>query len=96
MIRTHDSVQISDTSIVDDQSVQAQYRHYDEELSKARNTLYHLAHETNSLYLLSFNKGAFINHQLKTPLPARTSSAQTTNGSIYIVGGVSSADMKDA
>jgi hypothetical protein len=62
MIRAHVSVQISDTSVVEEQSIQAQYRHYDEEMSKVHNTLYYLAHETNSLYLLSFSKGSFVSH----------------------------------
>lgn len=64
MIRTHNSVALSETSLPDQQSVQAQYRNYDEETGKARNTLYHLVAETKSLYLLSFKEGAFVGHQL--------------------------------
>jgi len=88
MIRTHNSVALSDVSMPDQQSVQAQYRNYDEETGKARNTLYHLVAETKSLYLLSFKEGAFVGHQLTTFIPTRATTAQTSNGNIYVLGGV--------
>jgi len=90
MIRTHDSVALSEASLPDQQSLQAQYRNYDEGTGKARNTLYHLVAESKSLYLLSFREGAFVGHQLSSFIPTRATSAQTSNGNIYVLGGVAS------
>ena len=56
--------------------------------SAGKNTLYFLVPDTPNLYLLDFKQRKFIKKKLATRLPMRATSAQTANGSIYVLGGM--------
>ena len=56
--------------------------------SAGKNTLYFLVPDTPNLYLLDFKQRKFIKKKLTTRLPMRATSAQTSNGFIYVLGGM--------
>ena len=71
-------------SVAEDGSVQGMYR------QAGKNTLYNLMPDQNSIFLLDFNQRSFIKHQFKQKMkiPLRATSKQTSNGNIYVVGGM--------
>lgn len=63
-------------------TVQARYSHV------GKNTLYYLAPDTHSLFLLDFKIQKFVKRSLSAKIPLRATSSQTNDGSIYVMGGM--------
>lgn len=75
--------------VQDDSSIQASFRPQPDPVTgKVKNTLYWLQPDSQNCWLLSFTQGAFIRKELKIRTAQRSSSIQTRNGNIYILGGV--------
>ena len=90
LIRRHSSVALSDGSFAtpQDRTVQGSLKHHDPETNKVTPTLYYAVPGTKNLHLLSFNDGSFLQHELQKKIPMRSTTTQTSNGNIYVVGGV--------